>query len=111
MLGTFLVQYGVTSLEGKDYTPNITIETLADGENAGKTELRMVFDEVGTDQITVEYTTHVEDFTKNTFNNVASLGGNGVGEGGHEISKPVNPAGNTYDKSFQSIDYNKKTMK
>jgi len=101
----------VTSLEGKDYTPNITIETLADGENAGKTELRMVFDEVGTDQITVEYTTHVEDFTKNTFNNVASLGGNGVGEGGNEISKPVNPAGNTYDKSFQSIDYNKKTMK
>jgi uncharacterized repeat protein (TIGR01451 family)/LPXTG-motif cell wall-anchored protein len=101
----------VTSLEGKDYTPNITIQTVTDGENAGKTELDMVFDEVGTDQITVEYTTPVEDFTMDKFNNVASLGGDGVGEGEHEISRPVNPEKNTYEKSFQSIDYNKKTMK
>ncbi len=97
-----------------DYSVNkSTATTAADGaEHDGKTKLVITLNNVGTQTLTITYTTRVTDFTINKFTNWVGMDGTGVGEGGGGRYIGVNPAANTYSKGTVSngIDYVEKTM-
>ncbi len=87
-----------------------SIETVDSGDQAGKTKLEIILESVGTQTITIEYTTRITDFAINRFTNSVGMTGTGVGEGGDGRYVNVNPAANTYAKGFKGIDYKEKTI-
>lgn len=93
--------------DGKLYPPvDIDIDPNAEGGTALKIDLG----NVGTRQLKVQYTTEITNFTINNFKNSVGMTGDGIGEGGENSSAEIKPEGNTYDKSFKGIDYEKKTI-
>ncbi|MEI3604296.1 Cna B-type domain-containing protein [Pseudogracilibacillus sp. SE30717A] len=97
----------ITGDEGTDFSGvTSSIEAAADG----KTLLTINLEDVGTETITIKYTTSIEDFNSNAFTNTVGITGVGVGEGGEERKVTINPRANTYTKSFAGIDYNEKTI-
>ncbi|WMJ76481.1 MULTISPECIES: SpaA isopeptide-forming pilin-related protein [unclassified Sedimentibacter] len=87
-----------------------SIDTTNGGANDGKTLLTIMLPNVGTETITIKYTTEITDFTINSFINSVGITGDGVGEGGSSREVKINPKANTYTKSFLGIDYSKKTI-
>jgi uncharacterized repeat protein (TIGR01451 family) len=66
--------------------------------------------EINTDEYKIIYTTEIEDFSVGkSFENVAGLTGDGVGEDVTDTSTST-PDDNTYTKTFKSINYTNKTI-
>lgn len=101
----------ITGDEGTDFssvTPNI--EDAGDG----KTLLTINLADVGTETITIRYTTTI-DFTVeginfNSFTNTVGMTGDGIGEGGEDREVTIRPHANTYTKNFVGINYDEKTI-
>ena len=68
------------------------------------------FEDLGTDTATITYVTSITDITKAPFKNKAGLTGDGVGEGGKDITKPVTPSPNTFAKAGKTVDYKEQTI-
>lgn len=85
------------------------VPTLTPQEEGG-TKLEINLPDVGTETVTIKYTTDIEDFTAVGFTNEVGLGGEGIGEWGPPREVEVNPAANTYTKSFDGINYKEKTI-
>ncbi|MCT1905182.1 Cna B-type domain-containing protein [Oceanobacillus sojae] len=67
--------------------------------------------DVGTETITIEYTTSIDNFNNaDAFTNTVGMEGEGVGEGGGDRDATIRPHANTYQKSFDGINYNEKTI-
>ncbi len=97
----------ITGDEGTNFS-NVTMSTEAAED--GKTLLTINLKDVGTETITIRYTTSIADFKSNEFTNTVGITGEGVGEGGEDREVTINPSANTYTKSFAGIDYNEKTI-
>ncbi|MFA1818864.1 collagen binding domain-containing protein [Virgibacillus oceani] len=109
--GLVLEEVIVTDEDGATFADaNWNTEDVTDGEHAGKTELTISLVNVGTETITINYTTRIDDFNLNEFTNTVGMTGEGVGEGGEEREVTIVPNANTYTKSFAGIDYNEKTI-
>lgn len=89
-------------------TPNIDITN--GGLDDGKTKLTINLEDVGTETITIEYTTTIIDFNINSFLNKVGMSGDGVGEGGSGRDAEIKPAANTYKKDYVTINYNTKEI-
>src|SRR5699024_1557716 len=72
--------------------------------------LTIELSDVGTETITIEYTTSINDFEADEFKNVAGMTGDGVGEGGENVEVEIMPHANTYEKNFAGINYKEKTI-
>ncbi|MDX8045505.1 Cna B-type domain-containing protein [Gracilibacillus sp. S3-1-1] len=97
----------ITDEDGKTYSPNnININPDADGGTGVEIDLG----NIGTQQLTVTYTTKITDFERNYFNNGVGIKGDGIGEDGAESNATITPVGNSYTKSFTGIDYAEKTI-
>lgn len=70
------------------------------------------FDDLGTDTVTITYTTKIKDAAAaGPFKNKVGLGGVGVGDGGKEIEVVVTPPVNTFLKGNNGVDYEKQIIK
>src|SRR5690625_1245087 len=97
----------ITDEEGDNYSPvSINVNSI----DVGGTSVVIDLGDVGTRQLKVEYTTRIEDFTINNFNNSVGMTGDGIGPDGENDNASISPAGNTYSKSYVGIDYNEKTI-
>jgi uncharacterized surface anchored protein len=101
----------ITREDGDAYpVENIGIDTVTEGEHEGKTKVTIPLGDIGEDRIQITYTTEIEDFTMNRFDNAASLAGDGIGEDTPEDHATITPPANSFTKNFTGIDYNEKTM-
>ncbi len=75
----------------------------------GSTTLRIDLGNLDSKYVKVQYKTIIKDFNINSYQNNVSLEGTGVGTG---VSKEVSVSipNNSYGKSYNSIDYNSKTI-
>ncbi|GIO17777.1 hypothetical protein J18TS1_08770 [Oceanobacillus oncorhynchi subsp. incaldanensis] len=96
---------------------NITITGENGNEFPGATHdeedglLTIDLPDVGTETITIEYTTSIDNFNNaDAFTNTVGMEGDGVGEGGEDRDATIRPHANTYQKSFDGINYNEKTI-
>jgi len=93
-------------IEGADVdSDDIEITSNQDGTQSVRIPLGTIDSEV-----TLNYTTAVEDFEENSFTNNAYLEGDGIGEETPEDNHEVNPPANEFNKNFAGIDYNEKTI-
>ena len=93
--------------EGNEITAeSITISDADDG----KQKVRINLGNIGDKHIQITYTTEIEDFKIDSFDNAAFMEGDGIGEGTPGDSSTINPPANSFNKSFKSIDYNTKTI-
>src|SRR5699024_10767554 len=72
--------------------------------------LTIKLSEVGTETVTIKYTTNIDNFEADEFKNVAGMTGGGVGEGGENVEVEIMPHANTYEKNFAGINYKDKTI-
>ncbi|KRG09435.1 hypothetical protein ACA29_24165 [Lederbergia galactosidilytica] len=111
--------------EGNEITAKSITTSDADD---GKQKVRIDLGNIGDKHIQITYTTKIEDFEIDSFDNAASMEGDGIGEGtpgdSFTINPPansfnegtpgdsftINPPANSFNKSFKSIDYNNKTI-
>src|SRR5699024_3856103 len=88
---------------------NITGEDDEEFSGASYTDvdglLTIELPDVGTETITIKYTTSIEDFGAEAFTNTVSMNGDGVGEGGGDREVTIRPHANTYRKNFAGINY------
>jgi len=97
----------ITNSNGNDYSHNgISITGMP---KEGQTVV-IKFDDLGTEHITIEYTTSITDFTIDDFSNNVSLSGDGIGEDPIEEDVGVEVPENYFGKSHQMTRYNDKTM-
>jgi uncharacterized repeat protein (TIGR01451 family) len=99
---------------------NITITGDKDGDFSsvvpkltsqdGTTKLEINLTSIGTETVTITYTTDIKDFTASGFTNKVGIDGDGIGELEPPREVEINPAANTYTKSFAGINYEKKTI-
>ncbi|GMG65996.1 MAG: Cna B-type domain-containing protein [Tetragenococcus halophilus] len=93
-------------IEGADVdSDDIEITSNQDGTQSVRIPLGTIDSEV-----TLNYTTAVQDFEENSFTNNAYLEGDGIGEETPEDNHEVNPPANEFNKNFAGIDYNEKTI-
>ena len=92
----------ITGEDGEPYQAN---DILVDGQN-----VRIELGDIGTETITIKYTTKIENFTADAFDNEATLEGDGIGEERPEDNEVIRPPANSFVKSFSGIDYNEKTI-
>ncbi|MUV38128.1 Pheromone-processing carboxypeptidase KEX1 [Lentibacillus sp. JNUCC-1] len=92
----------ITDEDGNDFP--------AESIDIDQKEVTINLSDVGTKHLTIEYTTDIEKFDVDNFKNTVSIGGDGIGEGDHDTGHEITPPGNSFDKNFEGIDYNKKTM-
>jgi len=97
---------GITNQDGESITANIDINSSSEDPQ----EVIINLTDVGTQHLTINYTTEIEDFNTNTFNNTVSIGGEGVGDEDHNTDYEINPPTNSFGKDFRGIDYGEKTM-
>nr|WP_238482617.1 Cna B-type domain-containing protein [Lederbergia galactosidilytica] len=93
--------------EGNEITAKSITTSDADD---GKQKVRIDLGNIGDKHIQITYTTKIEDFEIDSFDNAASMEGDGIGEGTPGDSFTINPPANSFNKSFKSIDYNNKTI-
>jgi len=93
---------------------NITGEDDEEFSGASYTDvdglLTIELPDVGTETITIKYTTSIEDFGAEAFTNTVGMNGDGVGEGGGDREVTIRPHANTYRKNFAGINYEEKTI-
>lgn len=74
--------------------------------------LTVELENIGTEQITIEYTTTIDSDSMgiDEFTNTVGMEGIGVGEGGNDREVTIEPNGNTYQKNYMGINYQEKTI-
>lgn len=92
----------ITGEDGEPYQAN---DVSVDGQN-----VRIDLGNIGTETITIKYTTAIEDFTINEFDNKATIDGDGIGEEDHDDNEIIEPPANSFFKDFKGINYNEKTI-
>ncbi|WFA08017.1 LPXTG cell wall anchor domain-containing protein [Tissierella sp. Yu-01] len=95
--------------EGNEMTLPEDAMTFTSQTN-GTTEVKINLGEIGKEYRKIVYTTTIEDFSIDSFENGVSLSGGGVDGGGTIDPVPVVPPSNTYIKDHVGIDYNAKEM-
>lgn len=94
------------NIEGADVDPgSIEITENEDGTQTVRIPLGSIDSEV-----TISYTTEVADFAADGFTNTAQLEGDGVGVDNPQDDGEANPPANDFQKNFDGIDYNAKTI-
>ncbi len=97
-------------------TPDSKTVTALTGDDAGKTELKLGFNNVTKDDIlTITYQTTLNEaenanFNQGSFKNGVGVTGDGIGPDGENSSHTQYPAGNTYNKTSPAVDYGNKTV-
>ncbi|MEI3611270.1 Cna B-type domain-containing protein [Pseudogracilibacillus sp. SO30301A] len=93
--------------EGNEITAeSITISDADDG----KQKVRIDLGNIGDKHIKITYTTEIEDFKIDNFDNAAFMEGDGIGEGTPGDNHEITPPANSFAKKFSGIDYNEKTI-
>ncbi|HBD63057.1 MAG TPA: hypothetical protein DC038_01345, partial [Clostridiales bacterium] len=101
----------ITTDATENYTSYSTATgTVSDPPNGDKTKLEITLNNVGTQTLTIKYTTEITNFNINSFGNTVGMSGTGVGTGGSDRVVTVNPKANTYTKGYVGINYNEKTI-
>lgn len=114
--GSSIVIKDVTSTPHENFpvdSGNVTVKDLT-GDDAGKTEIEIILEDVGTKTITITYTTEITDFSINSFINEVGMNGDGIGTdfGSNDNQRKVEikPNSNFYEKKFAGVDYENKTI-
>ncbi|WP_156854135.1 Cna B-type domain-containing protein [Oceanobacillus sp. AG] len=93
--------------EGNEITAeSITISDADDG----KQKVRIDLGNIGDKHIKITYTTEIENFKIDNFDNAAFMEGDGIGEGTPGDNHEITPPANSFAKKFGGIDYNEKTI-
>ncbi|MBP1968503.1 LPXTG-motif cell wall-anchored protein [Virgibacillus natechei] len=106
--GLSITEEDIVITNENEVTVEADIEIIDDDQQ----EVVINLSDVGTQHITIEYTTEIEDFEIDSFKNAVGIGGDGIGEGDHDTGAQINPPGNSFGKTYveDSINYNEKTM-
>ncbi len=97
----------ITNHDGEDFEAEDIKVTEQDD---GKQEVVIDLGDIGTQHITIKYTTGIEDFDVNKFSNTVGIGGDGIGDGDHDTGHEISPRGNGFYKDFKGINYSERTM-
>lgn len=85
--GLHLESVGINGEDGEPFEDaKYSTEDVTVGEHAKKTKLTIDLQIVGTETITIKYTTSIKDFSINNFVNTVGMTGVGVGEGGDTVN-------------------------
>src|SRR5699024_1959006 len=90
--GLLLTDIEIIGEDGETYPRASHTYTKEDGL------ITIELSDVDTETITIEYTTSINDFEADEFQNVAGMTGDGVGEGGENVKVEIMPHANTYEK-------------
>src|SRR5699024_7191550 len=83
--------------------------TISDADD-GKQKVRIDLGNIGDKHIKITYTTEIENFKIDNFDNAAFMEGDGIGEGTPGDNHEITPPANSFAKKFGGIDYNEKTI-
>ncbi|MCF3943516.1 Cna B-type domain-containing protein [Oceanobacillus alkalisoli] len=99
------IDEGDIVITGEDDEPYKANNVSVNGQN-----IQIDLGNIGTETITITYTTTIEKFTIDEFDNKASLDGDGIGEDKPEDNDVIYPPANSFAKDFAGINYNEKTI-
>src|SRR5699024_10276762 len=98
----------ITNSAGDEVEANITIAQGVTNSEGG--DITFDFGDIGTQHIIIKCDTDITSFDVDSFENTATLEGEGIGEEEHSTTIPANPPKNSFEKNHTGIDYNTKTM-